>query len=82
MYCCSLWSDYQKTTKKLTVVFNNIYKRMFGLPWRCSASAMYANYDLPKIDTAVRRSLLRFIQRISVSKILLCLQSSYTACSN
>ena len=56
LYCCSLWSDYRKATyRKLTVAFNNIHRRMLGLPWRCSASAMYANYDLLNIDTVIRR---------------------------
>ena len=69
LYCCSLWSDYRKATyKKLTVAFNIIHKRMLGLPWRCSASAMYASYHLPNIDTVIRRSLYRFIQRLSVSQ--------------
>ena len=57
LYCCSLWSDYRKATYmyiKLTVAFNNIHRRMLGLPWKCSASAMYANYDLPNIDTVIR----------------------------
>ena len=41
---------------------------MLGLDliWRCSASAMYVNYDLPNIDNVIRRSLVRFIQRLSV----------------
>ena len=54
--------------RRLTVAFNNIHRGMLGLPWRCSASAMYENYDLPNIDTVVRRSLFRFIQRLSVSQ--------------
>ena len=37
--------DNQATYRKLTVAFNNMHRRMLGLPWRCSASAMYANYD-------------------------------------
>ena len=69
LYCWSSWSDYRKATyRKLTVAFNNIHRRMLGLPWRCSASAMYANYDLPNIDTVIRRSLFGFIQRLSVSQ--------------
>ena len=41
LYCCSLWFDYRKSThRKLTVAFNNSHRRMLGLPWRCSASAM------------------------------------------
>ena len=70
LYCCSLWSDYRKATyRKLTFAFNNIHRRMLGLPWRCSASAMYANYDLPNIDTEIRRSWFGFIQRQSGSKL-------------
>ena len=69
LYCCSLWSNYWKATyRKLTVAFNNIHIRLLGLLWRCSASAMYANYDLPNLDTVTRRSLYGFIQRLSVSQ--------------
>ena len=39
--------------RKLTVAFNNIHRRLLGLPWRCSASAMYANHDLPNLDTVI-----------------------------
>ena len=58
----------KKTYRKLTVAFNNIQRRLLGLPLRCSASAMYANYDLPNLDTVIRRSLYGFIQRLSVSQ--------------
>ena len=36
LYCCFLWSEYRKTTyRKVTVVFNNVHRRMLGLlPWR------------------------------------------------
>ena len=44
------------------------HRRRLELPWRCSASAMYAYYDLPNIDTVIRRSLFEFIQRLSVSQ--------------
>ena len=47
---CSLWSDYRKASyKKLTDAFNNVHRRMLNLPWRCSASAMYVNYNLPNL---------------------------------
>ena len=52
----------------MTDAFNNIHRRLLGLPWKCSASAMYANYDLPNLDTVIRRSLYGFIQRLSVSQ--------------
>ena len=57
LYCCSMWSDYRKASyKKLTVAFNNVHRRMLNLPRRCSASAMYVNYNLPNLDTVIRRS--------------------------
>ena len=69
LYCCSMWSDYRKASyKKLTVAFNNVHRRMLNLPWRCSASAMYVNYNLPNLDTVIRRNLLGFIQRLSISQ--------------
>ena len=58
----------QHNYRKLTVAFNNIHRRLLGLPWRCSASAMYANHDLPNLDTVIRRSLYGFIQSLSVSQ--------------
>ena len=69
LYCCSMWSDYRKASyKKLTVAFNNVHRRMLNLPWRCSASAMYVNYNLPNLDTVIRRNLFGFIQRLSISQ--------------
>ena len=32
------------------------------------STAMYANHDLPNLDTVTRRSLYGFIQRLSVSQ--------------
>ena len=54
--------------RKLTVAFNNVHRRMLNLPWRCSASAMFVNYNLPNLDTVIRRNLLGFIQRLSTSQ--------------
>ena len=42
-----LWTAYKKSTFiKLRVAFNNAYRRVLGLPWRSSASAMYANFGI------------------------------------
>ena len=43
-------------TKKLTVAFNNVHRHMLNLPWRCSASAMYVNYNLTNLDTVIRKT--------------------------
>ena len=65
LYCCSLWSDYRKVSyKKLTVAFTNVHRLNLNLNllWRCSASAMYVNYNLPNVDTVI------FIQQLSMSQ--------------
>ena len=34
-YCCYLWTAYKKTTfDRLSVAFNNAYRRVLGQPWR------------------------------------------------
>ena len=59
LYCCSLWSDYRKASyKKLIVAFNNVHRRMLNLPWRCSTSVMYVDYNLPNLDTVIRRNYI------------------------
>ena len=68
-YCCSLWFNYRKASyKRLTVAFNNVHRRMLNLPWRCSASTMYVNYNIPNLDIVIRRNLFGFIQRLSISQ--------------
>ena len=47
-------------------MFINVHRRMLHLPWRCSASAMYVNYNLPNLDAVIRRKLFGFIQRLSI----------------
>ena len=43
-HCCYLWTAYKISTfDRLRVAFNNAYRRVLSQPWRCSASAMYAN---------------------------------------
>ena len=72
LYCCFLWSDYRKASyKKLAVAFNNVHrphKRLLDLPWRCSASAMYVNYNFPNFNTVIIRNMFGFIQRLSMSQ--------------
>ena len=46
-YCCYLWTGYKKSTfNRLRVAFNNSHRRILDLPWRCSASGMYARYGV------------------------------------
>ena len=42
----------------MTVAFNNdVHRRMLNLPWRCSACAIYVDYNLPNLDTVVKKNL-------------------------
>ena len=34
------------TFDNLRVAFYNVFRRVLNLPWRCSASAMYANFSI------------------------------------
>ena len=46
-YCGYLWSDYKASTfSKLGVAFNNVYRRVLGLPQWSSASGMYATHNI------------------------------------
>ena len=40
----------------LRVAFNNAYRRALGLPWRSSASAMYANFGIQNFEAVIRKS--------------------------
>ena len=69
LYCCSLWSNYRKASyRNLTAAFNNVHRRMLNLPWRCSASLMYVNYNLPNFDTVIRRACWIYSTTIYKSK--------------
>ena len=64
-YCGCMWSDYKKTTySKLRVAFNNVYRRVLGLPYRSSASIMYTTHNINNMEALLRRSIYRFIGRL------------------
>ena len=81
-YCISfyfgyLWSDYKELTFiKLRVAFNNVYKRVLGLPQWSSASGMDVCYAL------LRKTLYCFVQRLenSSNKIIVIFIKSWTVC--
>ena len=48
LYCAPMWFDCTKTAlKKLKVAYNNSLRRFMILPWRNSASEMFANLSIP-----------------------------------
>ena len=67
-YCCSLRTAYKKSTfDKLRIAFNIAYRRVLNLPWRCSDSAMYANFNSQNFEAVIRNSTYGFIQRLAKS---------------
>ena len=59
LYCPFLWSVYKKSTfRKIRVAFNNAYRKIFGLPKRSSASAMYAQHNICNFETMIRKSII------------------------
>ena len=48
-------------------MFNNAYRRVLGQPWRCSASAMYANFGINDFEATIRKPTFGFIQRLAKS---------------
>ena len=66
--CCYLWTAYKKLTfDRLRVAFNIAYRRVLSQPWRCSASAMYANFGINNFEKTIRLSTYGFIQRLAKS---------------
>ena len=60
-YCGYLWSDYKASTfSKLTVAFNNVYRRVLGLPPWSSASGMYATHNIKKFGSTFEKNIIWF----------------------
>ena len=56
-YGCYLWTAYTKSTfDELRVAFNNAYRRVLNLHWRCSVSVMYANFRIQNFEAVIRKS--------------------------
>ena len=80
-YCGYLWSDYKASTfSKLRVAFNNVYRRVLGLPPWSSASGMYATHNIENFEALLRKTLYGFVQRLenSSNKIIASLIKSRT----
>ena len=68
LYCAPMWFDCTKTAlKKLKVAYNNSLRRFMILPWRNSASEMFANLGIPSFDELLRIFVFGFRSRIIVS---------------
>ena len=69
----------KSTFNKLRVALNNAYRRVLGLPWRSSASAMYANFGIQNFEVVIRKSTFGFTQRLakSTNTLIMAVESSW-----
>ena len=51
----------------MRVAFNNAYRRILDLPWRCSASGVYATYGINNLEAITRKQTFGFIGRLRKS---------------
>ena len=66
-----MWFECTKTAlNQMKVAYNNNLRRFMRLPWRNSASEMFANQSIPSFDELLRIFVFRFRSRIIVSNNL------------
>ena len=68
MYAAHCWCCYKNSSfKKLTVAFNNSFRRLMSFSRSCSASAMFVLNRLPTLKEILRTSIYGFRQRLLYS---------------
>ena len=66
MYCAPLWADFKCTSiRKLSVAYNNVFRRLLSPPRRCSASAMFVHNHVSSFGELWRRPTYSFRERAS-----------------
>ena len=79
-YCPYFWTQHKKATfSKFRVAYNNVYRKVFGLKRRSSASEMFVLNNISNFKALVRKSIFAFITRLSNSKnaIICTIQRSW-----
>lgn len=65
LYTCGLWSNYTKRTfSALRVQYNNAFRGLLGLPWRCSASGMFADSSTDGFTAVLRKRVASLWARV------------------
>ena len=66
--CAPMWFDCTKVAlKKLKIAYNNSLRRFMFLPWRHSATEMFANLGIHSFDEMLRIFVFRFCSRVTES---------------
>ena len=68
LYCAPMWFDCTKAAlKKLKIAYNNSLRRFMFLPWRNSATEMFANLGIHSFDEMLRIFVFSFRSRVTAS---------------
>ena len=68
LYCAPMWFDCTKAAlKKLKIAYNNSLRRFMFLPWRNSATEMFANLGIHSFDEMLRIFVFSFCSRATAS---------------
>ena len=82
LYCAPMWFDCTKAAlEKLTIAYNNSLRRFMFLPWRNSATEMFANLGIPSFDEILRILVFNFRSRVTASHNQLILGLCSAHCS-
>ena len=69
VYCCSLWTVYNDfTMNRFKVAYNNVFRKLYGLPYDCSASEMFVNSRVKTFLHMRRNAVSSLVSRIQESR--------------
>ena len=72
LYCCSLWYNFKKSTlQRLKVSYNNIMRRLMGVPAYSSASFLFATLGVRSFQELLRANQYSLMKRVTDSSNLL-----------
>jgi hypothetical protein len=68
LYTCNLWCNYtKKAYNALRVQYNNSFRGLLGLHWRCSASGMFAEHSTDSFQAVLRKRVASLWSRVRCS---------------
>ena len=79
IYCISLWSNYKRETfQRLRVNYNNIMRRMMGVPTYNSASFLFGCLGVKSLMEVVRTAQFSLMERVknSANGLIIVLNNS------
>ena len=69
IYCTSLWADYKvETFQRLRVNYNNILRRLMGVPISSSASFLFGSNGVKTLNELIRTAQYSLMKRVETSQ--------------